>query len=114
MENCIFCKIIAKAIPSKPAFENESLYAFHDISPQAPVHVLIVSKKHLSGVNALGKEDLALGGEILLAAREIAKSLNIGESGYRLVTNQGAHGGQTVNHLHFHLVGGRQMDWPPG
>ncbi len=114
MDDCLFCKIIAKSIPSKPAFENDSVYAFHDISPQAPIHVLIVTKKHLPGLNALTPEDHALSAEVLLAAKEVARLLKIDGSGYRLVTNQGKDGGQTVNHLHFHLLGGRAMEWPPG
>lgn len=114
MDDCLFCKIIARSIPSKPAFENDSVYAFHDISPQAPVHVLIVPKKHLTGLNALTPGDQALSAEVLLAAKEVARLLKIDGSGYRLVTNQGKDGGQIVSHLHFHLLGGRAMEWPPG
>ncbi len=114
MDDCLFCKITAKSIPSKPVFENPSVYAFHDISPQAPVHVLILPKKHLSGLNALTPEESALMAEVLLATKEIARQLKIGETGYRLVSNQGKDGGQTVGHLHFHLLGGRAMEWPPG
>lgn len=114
MENCLFCKIAAKTIPSKAAFENDHIYAFHDITPQAPVHVLIIPKKHLGGLNAVSGEEHQLMGELLTAAREIAKQLGIAESGYRLLSNQGPDGGQTVFHLHFHLMGGRPMKWPPG
>ncbi len=113
MENCIFCKIAAGEIPSNRAFESESLFAFHDISPQAPSHVLIIPKKHIGSMQELGEADSQLMGEAVITAAKIADQLGLG-NGYRLVCNTGADGGQTVGHIHFHLLGGRALEWPPG
>lgn len=112
MTDCLFCRILKKEIPSKPAYEDESLYAFHDINPQAPTHVLIIPKKHIAGVAELGSDDEGLAGRLLIRAREIAGSLGL--KSYRLVFNSGAEAGQSVFHLHLHLLGGRRMSWPPG
>ena len=110
----IFGKIIRREIPAKIVFENERVLAFHDITPQAPVHVLIIPKKPLLNVAAAGAEDIALLGELFLVAAQVARDLGVSESGYRVVTNVGELGGQTVQHLHLHLLGGRALLWPPG
>jgi histidine triad (HIT) family protein len=111
--DCIFCKIIAGTIPSKKIFEDEQLYAFADIDPKAPVHLLIVPKKHIGSLADATAEDQALLGKLLAAAAEIARTQSLG-NGYRTVINTGPDGGQTVDHLHLHLLGGRPMHWPPG
>lgn len=113
-ENCIFCKIIKKQIPCKMLYEDEKVIGFKDISPQAPVHVVIVPKKHISDLNCLNKDESEIIGHIFIVAKEIAKTLGIAESGYRVVSNCGEQGGQTVQHIHFHLLGGRMLKWPPG
>lgn len=113
MADCLFCRILSKEIPSDFIFEDENVFAFRDISPQAPIHVLIVPKKHIPRVENLVKEDCWLVGEMVFAAKRIAQELNLNE-GYRLVFNDGSHGQQSVEHLHLHLLGGRQMLWPPG
>ncbi len=112
--DCLFCKIIKGEIPSQKVFEDEKVYAFCDISPAAPVHVLIVPKAHIPSANALCAENAAVVGHIFVVAAEIAKTLGIAEKGYRIVNNCGEDGGQTVGHLHFHLLGGRGLAWPPG
>ncbi len=112
--NCLFCKIIKKEIPAKIAFEDETLLAFYDISPQAPTHILIIPKEHIVALPEIDSSDKLLLGEILYKATELAKSLGLDKDGFRVVNNTGTFGGQTVFHLHFHLLGGRQMTWPPG
>ncbi|MCL6515483.1 histidine triad nucleotide-binding protein [Alicyclobacillus sp.] len=114
MSDCIFCKIVAGELPSKTVLETDQVLAFHDIRPQAPVHVLIIPKRHIPSAHALAPEDAAVLGEIHQAARRVAEELGVAEKGYRLVTNVGFHGQQTVPHLHYHLLGGRQLQWPPG
>jgi histidine triad (HIT) family protein len=109
MGDCIFCKIINREIPSKPVYENDRVYAFHDINPEAPVHVLIVPKEHIASHNELTVENVGIMKDIHLAAIEIAKQLGVAETGYRLINNCGTHAGQTVFHLHYHLVGGKPM-----
>ena len=106
MENCLFCKIIRGEIPSTKVYEDENTYAFRDINPQAPTHVLIVPKKHMANVMECDNETM---GHILDAAKAIAKAEGVTESGFRLVTNCGTGAGQTVFHLHFHLLGGKQL-----
>ncbi|MBI1783984.1 histidine triad nucleotide-binding protein [Candidatus Sumerlaeota bacterium] len=113
-ENCIFCKIAAKQIPSRPAFENAGYYAFHDINPAAPVHVLVIPKKHIATTNDLETGDEALIGGMFTVAKNLAAELGIAEPGYRMVFNCNKDAGQTVCHIHLHLLGGRQMKWPPG
>jgi len=113
MSDCLFCKIAAGEISSKPIYEDDDLIAFHDISPQAPVHVLVVPRRHLASLDDAVDEDGALLGRILLAVRRLARELGV-ESGYRVVNNCGAPAGQSVFHIHFHLLGGRAMGWPPG
>jgi histidine triad (HIT) family protein len=110
----IFAKIIAGEIPSEKLYEDEHVVAFRDIQPQAPVHVLVVPRKPLVSVADAGNEDAELLGRLLLAAAKVARSLGLEEDGYRLVTNIGEYGGQSVFHLHVHLLGGRKMGWPPG
>jgi len=112
--NCLFCKIVNKEIPSKIVFENERILAFRDVNPQAPVHILIIPKKHISGLNEITPEDNNLLGEIQNVARELAQKENINHDGYRLVVNCGPAAGQAVAHLHYHLLGGRKLSWPPG
>lgn len=112
--DCLFCKIIKGEIPSKKVYEDEKVYAFHDISPAAPVHVLIIPKTHIPSANALTAENAAVVGHIFTVAAKIAADLGIAEKGYRIVNNCGEDGGQTVHHLHFHLLGGRSLQWPPG
>ncbi len=114
MENCIFCKIIQGEIPSKKAYEDEQILAFYDIDAKAPVHVLIIPKKHIESVLALQPEDGALVAHIFEIAGKLARELGLAEQGFRMVSNIGKDAGQTVPHLHFHLLGGRELAWPPG
>lgn len=111
--SCLFCKIIDGKIPSTPVFQDDLGYAFADVHPQAPVHVLIVPREHISSLSETDERKNALLGHLLLAAAEIARSKGLGK-GYRIVVNTGEEGGQTVDHLHLHLLGGRQLNWPPG
>ena len=110
---CLFCKIVAKEIPAKLALENEHVVAFHDINPMAPTHVLVIPKKHIVGIAEATREDAAMLGEVMLAAREVAEKLGLA-NGYRLVVNNGKDAGQSVHHLHLHVLAGRQLAWPPG
>jgi histidine triad (HIT) family protein len=113
-EDCLFCKIIAGEIPSNKVYEDDAVYAFHDINPVAPAHILVIPKKHLGAVNAAADEDQALLGQLLLKANAIAAEQGLAADGFRYVINTGDMGGQTVHHLHLHILGGRQMTWPPG
>ncbi len=106
--DCLFCKIIAGEIPSAKVFENDKILAFKDIHPQAPVHILIIPKEHYDSVNALTEDSAAVTGDIMLAAKQLAEEFHL-EKGYRLITNIGEDGGQTVKHLHFHLIGGLKL-----
>jgi len=110
----IFAKIIAGEIPAEKLYEDDHVVAFRDINPQAPVHVLVVPRKPLVSVAHADAEDAELLGRLLLAAAQVARELGLESGGYRLVTNIGDQGGQSVYHLHVHLLGGRQMSWPPG
>ena len=110
----LFQKIIAREIPAKIISENDDLIVFHDINPQAPVHVLILPREHIESVAELTPSQDSLWGRMLHVAQAIAEDEGIDETGYRLVVNNGKMGGQTVDHLHMHLLGGRQMTWPPG
>jgi len=112
MADCLFCRIVKKEIPSRSVYEDETVYAFHDINPQAPSHILIISKKHIEGVAQLPPGDEKLAGQLIFRAKEIADS--IGLQSFRLVFNSGPEAGQSVFHLHLHLLGGRRMKWPPG
>lgn len=109
MDNCIFCKIVKKELPASIVYENDNVLAFKDINPHAPVHILIVPKKHIESVNEVEDGDRETLGEIFLAAKEIAKNEGIAEKGYRLITNTGKDGGQLVRHLHTHLLGGKKL-----
>lgn len=114
MTDCLFCKITNGDIPARRIFENETLVAFHDLHPQAPTHLLIVPKRHIPTLNACGVQDVGLLGEMLLVATHLAHENSFSESGYRLVFNVNSGGGQEIYHIHLHLLGGRQMTWPPG
>ncbi|WP_437529956.1 histidine triad nucleotide-binding protein [Sorangium sp. So ce726] len=111
---CIFCKIANKEIPSKVVFEDEHVIAFHDVNPQAPTHALVIPKRHIAGIAQATPEDEAVLGRLLLAARRVAELTGIAESGFRTVVNSGVNAGQTVFHIHVHVMGGRPMAWPPG
>ena len=111
--DCLFCRIVAGDIPSKKAYEDDDLFAFHDINPQAPVHVLVIPKRHIASLNDATEDDQALIGHIVMTTRRLAEELGVG-SGYRVVNNCGESAGQSVFHVHFHLLGGRPMGWPPG
>lgn len=114
MSDCLFCKIVAGEIKPAVVYENDYVLAFRDIHPQAPTHVLIVPKRHIATLDDLSPDDLAISGELLLAASRVAAQEGLSEDGYRTVINCRAHGGQEVYHLHLHVLGGRRMDWPPG
>jgi histidine triad (HIT) family protein len=110
----IFARIIRGEIPARKVYDDEHVVAFHDVSPQAPVHVLVVPRKPLVNIASAGPEDAELLGRCLLAAAEVARILGLEEDGYRVVTNIGRDGGQSVFHLHLHILGGRPLSWPPG
>lgn len=112
--NCLFCKIIEKKIPSKIVYEDERVLAFEDITPQSPVHILVIPRKHISTALEIKDEDNELIGYMFQVANKIAKGKNIAERGFRLVLNCNHEAGQTVFHIHLHLLGGRVMHWPPG
>lgn len=112
--DCLFCKIINGDIPSTKVYEDELVYAFRDIEPQAPTHILIIPKEHISSANELTEENASVVGHVFAVAAKIAKEEGIAEGGYRIVNNCGEDGGQTVKHLHFHMLGGRSLAWPPG
>jgi len=113
-DGCIFCKIVAGELPAKIVREDEETVAFRDIDPQAPVHVLVIPRKHIPSVNVLEASDAALVGRLYLAAKEVAAAEGVAQSGYRLVMNTGPNAGQSVDHIHLHVLGGRDMAWPPG
>lgn len=112
--DCIFCQIANHTAPANIVYEDEDVIAFHDIKPQAPVHILIIPKQHISTMNDLNEEQAYLSGKLLLTASQLAKELNLAEKGYRVTMNCNQDGGQTVYHIHLHLLAGRQMRWPPG
>ena len=114
MEDCLFCKIAAGKMDTDFIYQDEQVVVFEDINPKAPVHLLIVPKKHISDLNSLETEDSELIGHVYQIAKQMAAKYDIAESGYRLVSNCGDDGGQTVYHIHFHLLGGRKLQWPPG
>jgi histidine triad (HIT) family protein len=111
---CLFCEIVAGRIPARKAFEDDALIAFHDINPQAPTHVLVVPKRHITSLGDLAPEDDALVGGMARRAKELAGELGHGERGFRLVMNAGEDAGYSVHHIHLHLLGGRRLGWPPG
>ena len=112
--NCLFCKILNKKIPSKIVYEDERVFAFEDINPQAPIHILIIPKKHISTTLDITHEDNELIGDLFRAANKIAKDRGVAERGFRLVLNCNSESGQTIYHIHLHLLAGRVMHWPPG
>ncbi|HVB11411.1 MAG TPA: histidine triad nucleotide-binding protein [Bacillota bacterium] len=109
--DCVFCRIVNGDIPSRRVFEDGDIVAFHDVAPQAPTHVLVIPRRHVTSLAEL--DDPALAGRLLHVAAEVAKSLGL-QGGYRVVVNTGPDGGQTVDHLHLHVLGGRSLTWPPG
>ncbi len=113
MEDCLFCKIVQGQIPSDIVYQDEDVVAFKDINPQAPHHILIIPTRHIASMAELTPEDGEMLTHIFMVAKQLAHKLNL-EEGYRFVTNVGPHAGQSVFHLHFHLLGGRQFGWPPG
>lgn len=113
MDDCLFCKIIAGEIPSDKVYEDEYIYAFNDIDKKAPEHILIIPKKHISSIIVADAESNIMN-KLIGAAQKIASDKGLSENGFRLVINTGKDGGQTVNHLHMHLLGGRELGWPPG
>lgn len=112
--DCLFCRIVSGEIPSQKVLENDHAVAFKDVRPVAPTHVLVVPRKHVAGIHDFGDADAALLGELMLTARRAAEKMGLLPGGYRLVVNQGPDAGQSVFHVHVHVLGGRQMAWPPG
>jgi histidine triad (HIT) family protein len=113
-QDCIFCKIVAGQIGGTPLYQDDQVTAFRDVNPQAPVHILIVPNKHLISLNEASDEDQTLLGRLMRTAAQLARTEGVAEDGYRLVANTGANGGQSVFHLHLHLLAGRRLTWPPG
>ena len=114
MNTCLFCRIVEGSIPAKLVYQDEHTLAFDDITPQAPIHTLVIPKRHVAAVQDLGEADLVLLGRLLLTCRKVATDKGLAESGYRIVANTGRDGGQSIFHLHFHILGGRHLAWPPG
>ena len=114
MSDCIFCKIIKGEIPSNKLYEDDKILAFHDVSPEAPVHFLVIPKEHIESVNDLNDSNIDIVSHIFKVINKLAIELNISDKGYRIVNNCGEDGGQTVKHIHFHVLGGRNLKWPPG
>lgn len=114
MDNCIFCKIAKGEIPSKKVYEDDKVYAFHDINPAAPTHVLVIPKSHIAGANDITEENAEIISHIFLCINKLVRELGIDDTGYRIVNNCGKDGGQEVGHIHFHVLGGRSLQWPPG
>jgi histidine triad (HIT) family protein len=112
--DCLFCKIADKTIPADIVYEDDRVVAFRDVAPQAPTHILVIPKQHISTLNDLNENNNELIGHILYTAKTIAAAEGLAEDGYRVAMNCNNHGGQTVFHIHLHLLGGRQMQWPPG
>lgn len=113
-DDCLFCKIAAGEIPADPVYQDDDLVAFNDINPQAPTHVLIIPRTHIATLNDATPNDAAILGKLLVTAGKIARSEGFADAGYRVVMNCNAAAGQTVFHVHLHLLGGRQLGWPPG
>ena len=112
--DCIFCKIINNEIPSNKIYEDDKVLAFHDINKEAPIHFLVIPKEHIQSVNEINSKNSDIISHIFVVINKIVKDLGIAESGYRIVNNCGKDGGQTVNHIHFHVLGQRDLKWPPG
>lgn len=114
MSNCIFCKIVNGEIPCSKVYEDEKVLAFNDINPAAPVHVLVIPKQHIGSVLELNESNISITVDIFNAVNKIARQLGLEKDGFRVVANTGVNGGQTVAHLHYHILGGRSLQWPPG
>jgi histidine triad (HIT) family protein len=114
MADCLFCKIVNRDIPASIVYEDDRIMAFNDITPQGPTHVLVIPKRHIASLNELTPDDDATIGEVVRRAAAIAKDRAVSVSGFRTVFNTNADGGQTVGHIHLHVIGGRRMTWPPG
>jgi histidine triad (HIT) family protein len=114
MESCTFCRVAEGATPARVLFTDEDVVAFHDMAPRAPVHVLVIPRRHITSLASATQDDHKILGKLLLAAAEVARRTGIAETGYRAVTNTGSGAGQSVFHLHIHVLGGRPMGWPPG
>lgn len=114
MEDCLFCKIIKGDVPSTKVYEDEKVYAFLDIAPQAPKHIVIIPKEHIASANEINDNNKSVVGDVFAAAAKIAAEQGFAEDGYRIVNNCGKDGGQTVEHMHFHMLAGRMLGWPPG
>lgn len=112
--SCLFCRIAAGEIPARKVLENEHVVAFHDLNPGAPVHILVIPRTHVESVGTVSAAEAALLGEVLLACRQVAEETGVAESGFRVVLNTNADAGQSVPHLHAHVLGGRALAWPPG
>jgi histidine triad (HIT) family protein len=112
--DCLFCRIAAGKQPADIVYEDSHVIAFRDIMPQAPVHILVIPREHVDGPLALGENESVLAGQLIAAAAQVARQEGLAEDGYRLVLNQGRNGGQSVFHVHLHVLGGRRMKWPPG
>ena len=111
---CLFCKIVNKEVPAKILFEDDDVLAFHDINPGAPTHLLVIPKRHVASLNEVGAGEVQLLGKVVAAGRRVAEETGIAEKGYRVVINTGPNAGQTVFHVHMHVIGGRALSWPPG
>ncbi len=112
--DCLFCKIVAKEVPASIVYEDDDILGFEDIDPKAPVHLLVIPKKHIATLNDLDEDDVDLAGRIMLVAKELGKEKGLSDEGYRFVVNCNRGGGQAVFHLHAHILGGRKLGWPPG
>ncbi len=114
LPNCLFCRIIARELPARIVYADDQITAIRDVNPQAPTHILLMPNRHITGIREATEADGSVLAALLLAAPAIAREAGLAESGYRLVINQGVDGGQSVFHLHLHLLGGRRLKWPPG
>ncbi len=114
MTDCIFCKIAQGEIPSDIVYEDDKIIAFKDLNPQSPMHILVIPKKHIESTNYIDEENSYIIGHIFVVINKLVKEFGVDEEGYRIVSNCGENGGQTVPHIHFHLLAGRQLLWPPG
>jgi histidine triad (HIT) family protein len=112
--DCIFCKIVAGQIKAQVVYDDPQVLAFRDVNPQAPVHILVIPKKHIQNISQVSETDTSLVGHMAKTAVEVARRENVQDSGFRLVANNGPHAGQSVDHLHMHVLGGRKLAWPPG
>ena len=111
---CLFCKIVKKEVPAKVLFEDDDVLAFHDITPGAPTHVLVIPKRHIASLDDVGPDDATLLGKLVVAGKRVAAETGVADKGYRVVFNTGANAGQSVFHIHMHVLGGRALSWPPG